>query len=161
MSRAKTLTINDKLLIGSSEWCRLPLLKIPLINAKIDTGARTSALHAFNIKPYIRNGQEYVSFNTYPIQGDDKTVVLSSARVIDNRAIMSSNGHKEHRYVINTMLEINGLQWSIELTLSNRDPLRFRMLLGREALNHRVLIDPCIVHNQGKHSKSAVLDTYK
>jgi ribosomal protein S6--L-glutamate ligase len=160
MSKIKK-ALGNKLLIGRNEWCRLPDLDIPAIKAKIDTGAKTSAIHAFNIKPVMRESQKYVCFDIHPIQGNDTVLVNCHALVADERYIMSSNGHKEHRYVILTTLNMGEQCWNIELTLSNRDPLRFRMLLGREALNHRAVIDPSVVCNQTKMSSKTVLNLYR
>lgn len=140
----------NKFLIGWQEWCSLPELNIKYIKAKIDTGARTSALHAYNIKEFSRNGIKVLRFDIYPLQGSQDTIIKAEARVLDKRYVMSSNGHKENRYVILTPLELNGFTWDIQLTLSNRDPLRFRMLLGREALSRHCIIDPsrsnCLPH---------------
>ena len=152
--------IGDKLLIGRNEWCQLPDLKIPAIKAKIDTGAKTSAIHAFNIKPTLRKGVKYVYFDVNPIQGNDDFLISCKAPVLDERHITSSNGHKEHRYVITTPIKMGDQYWDIELTLSNRDPLRYRMLLGREALNNRVLIHPGITCSQGKIPKKVLTKTY-
>ena len=138
----------EKLLVGRDEWCRLPDLHITAIKAKIDTGARTSALHAFNIKPIKKDHKRYVKFDIHPMQGDDHVLITCKAPIFDERHIMSSSGHIEHRYVIQTTLTIGGQSWPIEMTLSNRDPLRYRMLLGREALNNRVLIDPNLTCHQ-------------
>lgn len=133
--------LNDKLLIGRTEWCHLPQLNIPIIKAKIDTGAKTSALHAFDIQSYFINSTKHVKFKVHPVQANNVIVVECTAKVFDERLIMSSNGHKEMRYIINTQLQLGNHKWNIEISLSQRDPLTFRMLLGREALNHRVLID--------------------
>ncbi|MDF1827754.1 MAG: RimK/LysX family protein [Legionellaceae bacterium] len=146
----KMIEIQKKLLIGRSEWCALPLLNVPLIKAKIDTGAKTSALHAFNIECDHADGQARVHYDIHPIQGNDDVIVRCTSLVIDQRMIMSSNGHKENRYVISTSLSLGTKTWPIELTLSNRDPLRFRLLLGREALNRRVMIDPNLNYHQDK-----------
>ena len=139
-----------RLLIGRNEWCQLPNLHIPAIKARIDTGAKTSSLHAFNIKLVHRHHQAYVHFDIHPLQNDDRTLIACVAPVIDEREVMSSNGHKEHRYVIRTTLIISDQAWNIEVTLSNRDPLRYRLLLGREALNKRVVIDPSLSCYQKK-----------
>lgn len=160
MSIFKKRTLYHKLLIGRSEWCALPNLHIPAIKAKIDTGAKTSAIHAFNIERYTKHGKPYARFDIHPIQSNEKVIVTAKAPIIDERFIMSSNGHMEHRYVISTALIMGDQRWKIELTLSNRDPLRYRMLLGREALNGRVLIDPNITCHQGKLSKSSVFLKY-
>lgn len=140
----------DKLLIGRDEWCTLPDLRVRAIKAKIDTGAKTSALHAFNIRRVKINNKRYVKFDIHPLQSDNKTIISCVAPIIDQRHIMSSSGHIEHRYVIQTMLSISNTEWSIQVTLSNRDPLRYRLLLGREALNNRVLIDPSLTCYQKK-----------
>ncbi len=160
MDTSKKRMIGKKLLIGRNEWCQLPDLKIPVIKAKIDTGAKTSALHAFNIKTVSKKEVTYVYFDINPIQGNDDFLINCKAPVLDERHITSSNGHKEHRYVIETTLKIGDQHWNIELTLSNRDPLRYRMLLGREALNNRALIHPGITCNQGKIPKKVLLKTY-
>lgn len=149
-----------RLLIGRHEWCELPDLHIPAIKAKIDTGAKTSSLHAFNIKLIKRHHRRYVHFNIHPLQGDEKTLVSCVAPIIDEREITSSNGHKEHRYVIRTTLAINNQAWEIEVTLSNRDPLRYRLLLGREALNGRVLIDPSLSCHQKRITSKKALKIY-
>lgn len=128
--------------IGWYEWCGLPDLRLPAIKAKIDTGAKTSALHAFNIKPYRIKGVKHVRFDIHPLQRNNLITRHCHAEVIDERDVTSSNGHKEHRYVILTTLQMGEQQWDIELTLSNRDPLKFRMLIGREAMNKHLIIHP-------------------
>lgn len=134
-------TIRDKLLLGRDAWCRLPDLNIDKIKAKIDTGAKTSSLHAFNIR-LIKN--DIVRFDIHPLQRDDSIVTSCEAKVIDERHIMSSNGHIENRYIIETTLIIANQSWKIEISLSNRDPLRYRFLLGREALKNRIVVDPSL-----------------
>jgi ribosomal protein S6--L-glutamate ligase len=136
------VTVSDKILIGWKEWCNLPELGIPLLKAKIDTGAKTSAIHAFNIQRFVKAHKHYVKFSVHPLQGSNAATITSTAPIIDERSVMSSNGHKEDRLVISTPLVLGSETWDIEITLSNRDPLRFRMLLGREALSNRVIIDP-------------------
>ena len=130
------------LLIGWQEWCSLPELKIPAIKAKIDTGARTSAIHAFDIQPFVKHDKNYVRFSVHPLQHNDNLVVTCSVLVADQRLIMSSSGHKELRYVIKTPIMLGTKVWEIEVTLSNREPLLFRMLLGREALQNGIIIEP-------------------
>lgn len=132
----------EYLLIGWQEWCVLPQLSIPAIKAKIDTGAKTSAIHAFNIKLFYSHGIPHVHFNVHPLQGNNLLTITCSARVIDQRLVMSSNGHKELRYVIKTPILLGHRMWEIEITLSNRDPLSFRMLLGRGALKSKIIISP-------------------
>lgn len=131
-----------KLDIGWQEWVSLPTLKIPVIKAKIDTGAQTSSLHAFDIKEVKKDGSDFVSFKVHPLQKNNAIEISCLAPIIDRRRVMSSNGHAEKRYVIKSTLILGSNTWEIELTLSNRDPLHFRMLLGRQALVSKVTIDP-------------------
>lgn len=140
--KRKKIELSNYLLIGWNEWCALPGLGIPFIKAKIDTGAKTSAIHADLIKPYELKQKKFVKFRIHPIPKRNDISMFCHAEVIDQRHVMSSNGHIENRYVITTPIRLGDQEWDIELTLSNRDPLRFRMLLGREALKGRVVIDP-------------------
>lgn len=150
----------QKLLVGWNEWCNLSKLGLPAIKAKIDTGAKTSALHAFNIRALIKNKKKYVYFQIHPLQGSKTFTKECKALVIDERYITSSNGHKEFRYVISTPLTLGDQTWDIELTLSNRDPLTYRMLLGREALDGRVVIDPSHKLLLGKMKKQQIFELY-
>lgn len=145
----KPIHFDDKMIIGRSEWSKLPDLKIPAIRAKIDTGAKTSAIHAFNIKTGDAGGIKTVTFDVHPLQKNDDISINCSARLIDKRSILSSNGIKEDRYVIETTIILGMHSWNIELTLSSRDQMKFRLLLGREALNNRVLIDPSKTYRLG------------
>jgi hypothetical protein len=151
---------NNLLIIGWREWCALPQLNIPAIKVKIDTGARTSALHAFNIQLHHRKGKHYARFAVYPIQGNKTIVINCEALVVDERAITSSNGHREHRYIILTEITLNSQTREIELSLSDRDPLKFRMLLGREALKNLAVIDASRSFCQGRIKKNDLKDLY-
>ncbi len=150
-----------KVLVGRSEWCSLPGLGIPGIKAKIDTGAKTSAIHAFDICAETINHEKYVHFKVHPIQGSTNIVTSCQALIVDERYIMSSNGHKEHRYIIMTDIQLGENIYNIELSLSNRDPLVFRMLLGRQALNKRMIVDPSLTCQQGKYTCTAIKRLYK
>lgn len=139
-----------KTLIGWQEWCTLPKIHIPAIKAKIDTGAKTSALHASDIRPFYRHGSPFVHFIVHPIQRSLKFETPCTALVIDQRQVMNSGGYKELRYVIMTTMTLGKLTWNVEITLTNRDPMTFRMLLGRDALKEHMIIDPGRMLCQGK-----------
>lgn len=131
-----------KTLIGNQEWCSLPELGVLAVKARVDSGARTSSIHAFNLKAFDRDGDEWVRFEIHPLQNDETTIVQCEHKVIDRRDVKSSSGAVENRYVIATPLRLGEQTWNIELTLTNRDAMGFRMLLGREAMGGRVIIDP-------------------
>ncbi|RME71782.1 MAG: ATP-dependent zinc protease [Planctomycetota bacterium] len=128
--------------LGWREWVSLPGLGVDWIKAKVDTGARTSSLHASRIEPFVRDGVPMVRFELHPLQRDTTVTVRCEARVIDRRPVRSSSGHVQERFVIETDLEARGERWAIELTLSHRDAMGFRMLLGRRAIRGRFLVDP-------------------
>lgn len=147
------MTNTDKLIIGSEEWCRFDELELPAILARVDSGAKTSSLHAFNIRPFQRDEQTWVRFDVHPIQGDRRTTVRCEGKVCDHRMVKSSSGLAEKRYVISSRLSLGGQQWDIEVTLSNRDSMGYRMLLGREAMQDRILVDPAASFHQGQISE--------
>jgi len=152
--------MENKIVVGSEEWCSLPMLSLPAVKARVDSGAKTSALHAFNIRTFTRNGEQWVSFDMHPIQKNDVTVIRCEAPVVDRRSVKSSSGTSERRYVIKTPIHIGGHQWDIELTLTNRDSMGYRMLLGREAMMGRILVDPEISFQQGEHTITEVRQMY-
>jgi len=158
--QATTIGKPPKLLIGWQEWCALPKLLVPAIKAKIDSGAKTSALHAFDIRPFHRHGELYVHFIVHPLQRSKKIPTSCTALVVDQRTVMNSGGHKELRYVINTMVTLGQMTWDIEITLTNRDPMTFRMLLGRNALKGHLIIDPGKTLSQGKLSLKQLRSLY-
>ncbi len=132
----------SKPVIGWREWASLPDLGIEQIKVKVDSGARTSALHAFRVETFQKDGQDWVSFDVHPNQYDLTRVVTCEVPVKDIRTVTDSGGHQSQRYVIQTDIVIGDQRYPIELTLTNRDTMRFRMLLGRTAMNGRFLIDP-------------------
>jgi ribosomal protein S6--L-glutamate ligase len=146
------MLITQKAIIGKEEWCALPALHVLAIKAKIDSGARTSALHAENIHIYSARGERWVRFDVHPIQKIRGITVHCRARLVDERDVKSSSGHTERRPVIETNLKIGAVTQSIQLTLTNRDSMGYRMLLGREAMQGRMLIDPEKSFIQGMHS---------
>ncbi|MGL5131611.1 MAG: ATP-dependent zinc protease family protein [Planktothrix sp.] len=135
MSKTKLLTI------GWREWVALPGLGIGEIKAKIDTGARSSSLHAFDIHVLEFKNKQRVRFKIHPIQRNTVNTVSAEVDLIEYRTVRNSGGLMELRPVILTNIEMMGKQWLIELTLTNRDAMGFRMLLGRQALKGRFLID--------------------
>ncbi len=128
------------LLFGWEEWVSLPDLGVPAIKAKVDTGARTSALHAFDIETFGPSARPKVRFTVHPIPGRDDLIIPCSAPIIDRRDVTSSNGERELRYVIASRLSVNGDSWPIEITLTNRSSMTSRMLLGRQALKDHISI---------------------
>lgn len=128
-------------LIGWREYLALPQLGIDKIKAKIDTGARTSALHAFNIHTYDKDDQTLVAFEVHPLQKNTQYTVKCIAPLLEYREVKNSGGHSQNRPVIITNVLLGSYQWQIELTLTNRDLMGFRMLLGRQAVKKRFLVD--------------------
>ena len=132
-----------KTLIGWREWVSLPELDLPAVKVKVDTGAQTSALHAFDIKPYEKDGKRRVRFKTHPMQGNEDIVRKCDCILVDERNITSSNGQKEKRCVIKTPIERGDIKADIEITLTSRSDMEFRMLLGRTAMREmKVVVDP-------------------
>ncbi len=152
---------NDKITIGSEEWCAFPGLGVPAITARVDSGARTSSIHAFNIQPFTRKGQSWVSFEVHPLQKNRRVVVRCEAPVVDSRKVKSSSGVAEKRYVIKTVLRLWEHEFLIELTLANRDSMGYRMLLGREAMVGRTLVDPEMSFCLGTVSEEVLEHHYK
>jgi hypothetical protein len=138
----KSLLKQPRPVIGWREWVGLSELGIDQVKAKIDTGARTSAIHAFKVRPFTDRGTPHVSFLVHPTQRRRFPEIECTAPVHDQRKIRSSNGQQEERYVIKTTIQIGAHIWPIELTLADRDQLGFRMLLGREAMRKHFVIDP-------------------
>ncbi len=128
--------------VGWREWVGLPELGVPHIKAKIDTGARSSAIHAFDIETVRRGGAAYVRFVLHPLQRRAARSVAVEVPLLGERQVKSSNGHVSRRPVIRTAVEILGERREVELTLVLRDEMGFRMLLGREAIRDRFLVDP-------------------
>lgn len=128
--------------IGWREWLALPDLGVSAIKAKIDTGARSSAIHAFDIHHFSEQDQRMVEFKMHPWQRTSAETVTATAKVLDQREVRNSGGHSEERIVIVTTAKLRGHEWEIELTLTNRDVMGFRMLLGRAAVRQKFLVHP-------------------
>lgn len=139
--------------LGWREWVDFPELGLENIKAKVDTGARTSALHAFELRTFEKEGRQRVEFKMHPNQRDLQTVVVCTADVKDERDVRDSGGHQEKRWVIETPVTIGSETWPIELTLTARDDMLFRMLLGRTAMRGRAIVDPSRSYLTGKRRK--------
>ncbi|MFN9477059.1 MAG: ATP-dependent zinc protease [Rickettsiales bacterium] len=148
----------ESLLVGWREWASLPMLNTPLIKVKIDTGAKTSALHAYDLEILEMSNKKYAKFVIHPLQKNESITRCAIAEVIDSRVVRSSNGHKEERVVIRSPIKIGNHYWDIDITLTKRDIMRYRMLLGREAMKS-LRVNPGRSYCQGKvPSKKARLE---
>ena len=141
---------NPKACLGWREWVALPELGIKRLKCKVDTGARTSALHAFYVETYTDNAKTRVRFGIHPFQGRTDKEVHCDADVLDQREVSDSGGHTELRVVIQTPVIMGARTWPIELTLTNRDTMKFRMLLGRTAIKGTYLVDATASYLMGK-----------
>ncbi len=139
--------------IGWREWVSLPDLGLKLIKAKVDTGARTSALHAFKLEPFTERGIKKIRFCIHPFQRRTDKEHVCVAEIVDHRIVVDSGGHEESRYVVKTKLRMGSDEWPVEVTLTDRDTLRFRMLLGRQAIKGRFVINPGSSYLLGKPLK--------
>jgi hypothetical protein len=138
-------------ILGWREWVALPDLGIPGVKAKIDTGARTSALHAFRIEPFSRDDNEHIRFWLHPLRKKQEFELVCEAPVSQKRIVKDSGGHTEERYVIETTVCVGNHKWNIELTLTSREDMMFRMLLGRSAISKgNLIIDPTASYVTGR-----------
>jgi ribosomal protein S6--L-glutamate ligase len=152
--------MDEKIIIGNQEWCSFPELGIPAIKARVDSGARTSAIHAINVHDFRKGNEKWVSFEVHPIQDNRRIVIRCEAPLSDRRVVKSTSGFGEKRFVIRTRLKLGGIEKSIELTLANRDSMGFRMLLGREAMGHSMLVDPASEFMVGSFSPEDLEEFY-
>ncbi len=148
------------IIIGWREWVGLPQLGVPLIKAKVDTGARTSCLHVYQYEEFTKEGAPWIRFWLHPLQKDDRQVICSEVPVHDKRHVTDSGGHKELRPVICTSVGIGHMNYEIEITLSNRESMLFRMLLGRTALRGKLLVNPALSFTLGTPDAKTLLHYY-
>ena len=142
---------NDKYIVGWREWLALPSLGIDAIKAKIDTGARSSAIHAYSIETETIKGREYAIFHVHPMQEDFSNSITCRAPIVDRRIVRDSGGHEEERLFISTTVEFMGKRWEAEFSLTNRENMAFRMLLGRTSLvGGGLIVDPARSFTQGE-----------
>lgn len=134
--------MTDMQLIGWREWVALPELGVPALKAKIDTGARTSALHVSELDLYGTADARWARFVLHPLRKRPAVAISCTAQVIDERVVSDSGGNRERRPVIRTLFSLGGQTWPIEITLTNREDMLFRMLLGRTAMHGRLIVDP-------------------
>jgi hypothetical protein len=153
--------VSDAKTAGWREWVALPNLGIARIKAKLDTGARTSALHALRSDRYTERGAPHVRLHVQPRQRDGGRVLVVETAIIDERTVSDSSGHRERRIVIASELTLGAEHWPIELTITNRDTLRFRMLLGRSAMHGHLIIDPDRSYVLGKPDKAKSKVTHR
>ena len=147
---------NRNIKIGWREWLSLPELGIPAIKAKIDTGAKTSALHTFHIESFKQNSKEYVRFEIHPLQKNLDIIIKCVSPILDKRVVKDSGGHSEDRFDISTPMHLGELTIPIEITLTNREDMQFRMLLGRSALiKANIEVDPSTSYLFGRQLKQA------
>jgi hypothetical protein len=146
----------EKITIGWREWVAMPELGLGAIKAKVDTGARTSAIHAFSVEPFEQDGESLVRFKVHPLQKREDIEVECVAKVVDQRVVTDSGGHAEQRYVIEAPLRLADQHWPVEITLTNRDTMGFRMLLGRTAIRGRFVVDPARSYIVSKAPPQAV-----
>ena len=147
--------------IGSVEWCGFPKLGIPAVKARVDSGAKTSSLQANKIKPFIKDGQEWVKFEINPIQDNRSIILTCEERVTGRRLIKNTSGISEERLVITSLMKLGQHEFKVELTLANRDAMEFRMLLGRDAFMDTFLVDVSQECAQGDVTEPELKALYK
>jgi len=152
---------SDKSVIGWREWASLPDLGIPAIKMKIDTGARTSALHAFKVETFIEAGKGRVRFSVHPLQRRRDIEITSVADIVEERIVSDSGGHREKRIVISTPIQLGDKKWNVELTLTDRYTMRFRALLGRTAMEGSLIVDPEKSYLTGKAIRHEYIKSLK
>ena len=154
------MQLHKLMIVGNAEWCALPQLKIPAIRARIDSGAKTSSIHAVNIEEFYKNRQQWVRFEIHPLRIHTDVMIVCEAPVYDYRLVKSSTGVAQPRYVIETYIEMGGEKWTIQVTLANRRSMGFQLLLGRQAMTHRMLINPSEDFQLTRYTRKQVREFY-
>lgn len=154
------MDVRKLMIVGNAEWCALPDLNVPAIRARIDSGAKTSAIHAVNIREFYKHRQQWVKFEIHPLRVHTDVFIECQAPVYDFRMVKNSSGEAQPRYVIQTTLELGNEKWTIQATLANRRSMGFQMLLGREAMNHRILINPSEDFRITRYTRKQIRDFY-
>ena len=155
------MKINELKIIGSEEWCAFDELKIPAIRARIDSGAKTSSIQATEIKLIKKNDENWVRFVVYPLQKNNNIKIICRAKLVGKRSIKGSFGISEERLIIKVPLTIGEDTFEIELSLANRNSMEFRMLLGREAIANRFVINSGVKNVQKMYTKKELNAIYK
>jgi ribosomal protein S6--L-glutamate ligase len=150
----------EQTILGNAEWCKFKTLNIPAVKARIDSGAKTSSIQAVNIHRIKKGGATWVSFEVHPLQDNLSFSIHCEAKIVDTRLVRSSSGIAEKRYVIKVPIQLGEHTFDIELTLANRDGMDFRMLLGREAMINRFLVDPSKTFQLGNYTDQELKSMY-
>ena len=148
--------VTRRRIVGWREWVSLPYFGIFAIKAKLDTGAKTSALHAWDLRLRMVDGRQWIRFSVHSMQENEVTPVVCEAPLSDRRWVTNSSGTRELRYIITTNLQIGSSCWPIELSLTNREGMEFPMIVGREAMRNRLLVDPSASYRAGGNPTKAV-----
>ncbi len=153
--------MNDFKIIGNQEWCVFNELNIPAINARVDSGATTSSIQATDISTYKKDNELWVKFQIQPLQDNRSLSIPCEKKVVDTRIVKNSSGVPEKRYVISSLITLAGESWNIQLTLASRSKMEFKMLLGREAMQDRLIVNPSLEHIHGVFSPEEIKEKYK
>ncbi len=145
-----TYSPDSLLRVGWREWLSLPDLGVPAIKAKVDTGARTSCIHAFDIETFEEDGKDFVSFMVAPLREHSHFMLQCRAPLVDERYITDSGGHRTLRPIIQTLLVVQGAAWPIKISLADRRKMKFPMLLGRTAMRRKIVVDPAASYLNGR-----------
>lgn len=159
IAKRKKIPAAPRLVAGWREWVALPDLGVAAIKAKLDTGARSSALHAKRIERFSKNGTDYVRVLVEPGQRLRLNATFFEVPIVDERIVTDSGGHRERRIVIVSTLTLGNASWPVEITLTNREDMRFRLLLGRTALAGRITVDPARSYVIGKRKRGLQAST--